>query len=668
MPTWEGIEDASPAPARVWLSRLTDEDEWKPLRKADCLALNNSSPNSSVLIEGGRATADPLRGIIRYNFYNAPSRQLTSATWFTKEEKSSKEVLLRPIPDDDANTVEIVYQLAVEATSSLGKGLDSVLTVEKELLVDTDYKVVIFKSGTNALSMKKKPVGWFGNSYDLQRGYNEYSVEGEEEEMLLGPVTHLIFVIHGIGQAFINREDVKMKNMIEEIDATRLMVQKRQVAEWKKACEKATKAGEPEPPVPNRLEVLPIEWWDKIHNSSSSLVRSLHATTLTTIPGFRSIANDVVFDVLMYLTPTFCETVLECVTGQIDDLYHGFEKVHPGFVKNGGKCSIIGHSLGSVIAWDLLSILKDRQESAIDVDKDDEPMLPFLCGGMNLAGDGVNVGYQAYAAKTEEQGVNAVKHGAWGPSLPKPMKKCIPFIPDFTLFLGSPIGMFLTLRGAHAVFDEMLQMTVLKARAKATEAAADAEAEETATTDEKANEEKPAIEEFVEPITSPFTLPSGSIYNVFHPSDPVAYRIEPLLLAQELADTKMHPPQYLTPKGQKVRLHLQAKQLGDDFVKSFQEKSSSVKGFFTAITEQATAALQTLGDGEEASKRQRVANLKQGPLNFALGGTSNRIDFCLQPGVIENEYFAAVTAHSCYFNNPDVIDFVLELALGVPAA
>lgn len=409
-----------------------------------------------------------------------------------------------------------------------------------------------------------------------------------------------------------------------------------------------------EPPVPNRIEVLPIEWFDKIHNSSSTLVRSLKATTLPTIPGLRAIANDVVFDVLMYLTPTFCETVLECVTGQIDDLYHGFQKVHPEFVKNGGKCSLIGHSLGSVIAWDLLSILKDRTASAINVDDDEQ------CGVHLSSAD---VGYQAYAAKTDEQEVNA-RNGAWGPSLPKPMKKCIPFVPEFTLFLGSPLGMFLTLRGAHAVFDEMLQASVQEARAKATEAAAEAEA---MTTDENDDVQmKGTTDEVEEPITSPFTLPSGSIYNVFHPSDPVAYRLEPLLLTQELVETNMPPPQYLTKKGQKVRLHVQAKLVGDGIVKSFQEKRSNMKEFFASITEQAAAALKTIGDDDQNSKRHCSANLKQGPLKFALGGKSSRIDYCIQPGVIENEYIAAVSAHSCYFINPDVLDFILDLTVGVP--
>ena len=221
----------------------------------DCHALN-SSKGQPVYIEGGRATADPINGVIRYNFYNQLSRKLASATWFVREEKSSKEFLIKPLTEQDAAIVESLYQATVEATSSLGKGLESVLKQEMELKDDADYKVVIFKSG-NTLCLKKKPKGWFGNSFDLQRGHTEYSIDGEDEEVMLGPVKHLIFVIHGIGQALLNREDVNFQNLIEEMDATRIIVQKRQVAEWKKALEKAKKAGDPIPPVPNRSKTLP---------------------------------------------------------------------------------------------------------------------------------------------------------------------------------------------------------------------------------------------------------------------------------------------------------------------------------------------------------------------------------------------------------------------------
>jgi hypothetical protein len=609
-----------------------------------------NSGMDSVLIEGGRATADPQNGVIRYNFFNSPTKLLTSASWFLKEEKSQKEYWLTPMQPWEEEQVESLYQKVILATSSLGKGLDSVLN-EEIFLENDEHKIVIHKSVNNTLSMKKKSKGWFGTAFDLQRGYSEYSVEGEEEETTLGPVTHVIFVVHGIGQALLNREDIKFMTLIEEMDALRLVIQRRQLAEWKRSCERAQKSGINAPPVPNRVEILPIEWWHKIHNSSSALVRSLRATTLPTIPGLRAIANDVVFDVLMYLTPSFCETVLSCVTNQLNDLCNGVKTVHPNFLANGGKFSLIGHSLGSVIVWDLLSILKDNIQSAINVDDD-------MHFGVHLPGSGVEVGYQAYAAKTDQQEVNA-RDGCWGPSLPKPMTHCIPFIPEFTIFLGSPLGMFLSLRGAHPVFYEMLQLSISEARAKAAELAA--EVGEVVTTDVARMQELQAKLDLIEePITSPFTLPSGSVYNIFHPSDPVAYRIEPLLLKEGIAEADLPPPIYLKRPGEKVRLHVQAKQLGDDIVRSFQEQKSSIRGFFmTAI--QAVTVMQALTDENKLSKCHRSTELKRGPLSFALGGKSDRIDYSIQPGVIENEYLSAVSAHSSYFVNPDVVDFIIGL-------
>jgi hypothetical protein len=44
---------------------------------------------------------------------------------------------------------------------------------------------------------------------------------------------------------------------------------------------------------------------------------------------------------------------------------------------------------------------------------------------------------------------------------------------------------------------------------------------------------------------------------------------------------------------------------------------------------------------------------------FKLGGRTSRVDFQIQPGVIDNEYLSAVTAHSGYFTNDDIIDFII---------
>ena len=42
MPSWESIEDATTMLPRIWLTRAKDGDVWKPLRKIDCKALNES--------------------------------------------------------------------------------------------------------------------------------------------------------------------------------------------------------------------------------------------------------------------------------------------------------------------------------------------------------------------------------------------------------------------------------------------------------------------------------------------------------------------------------------------------------------------------------------------------------------------------------------------------
>mmetsp|Transcript_26495 Transcript_26495/g.30329 ORF Transcript_26495/g.30329 Transcript_26495/m.30329 type:complete len:666 (+) Transcript_26495:130-2127(+) len=655
MPPWDRIEDASSIPAEVWLSKLNDDDDWEPLRKVDCCALNSRKREETVYIDGGRATADVLNGVIRYNFCNLPCLKLTSATWFVREERASKEFVIVPLPREDAEVVESFYQNVVNATSSLGKGVDSIMNHERDLPSDPSNKVILSRSGSGILSMKKKPKSWFGTAYDLQRGYSEYTIDGEEEETTLGPVRHLIFVIHGIGQAFINREGVKIQNLVEEIDSTRKAIQKLQIVRWKKACEKARKAGEPEPVAPNRIEILPIEWWDKIHSSSSSLVGSLKRSTLPNIPGLRAIANDVVFDVLTYMTPTFCEIVLECVTEQLNTIYHHFHNVHPDFRNGGGKYSLIGHSLGSVIVWDLLSILKDRTEVPKQkISKECKNLRTSSFHGIYLLND-----------REGREKVQYTTGGmkAWGPSLPQMMVKKIPFAPEFTIFLGSPLGMFLTLRGAHSEFDEMLQNSVFRIYKKAAYLAAK-EASLIEKNDDKKKKTKEgrkignSVELALEvPITSPFTLPSESVYNIFHPYDPVAYRIEPLLLSKS-SKTEVPPAMYVTRRGEKVRLHVQAKRFGDDFVKTWQTQSTSINNFFSNITTRQNKDGKTDNTTNHSFSTE---NLKQGPLEFPLGGRSSRIDYCLQPGVIENEYLSAVTAHSSYFINHDLLHFIIDL-------
>jgi DDHD domain len=232
------------------------------------------------------------------------------------------------------------------------------------------------------------------------------------------------------------------------------------------------------------------------------------------------------------MTPTFCESVLECVTQQINDTYEVFQQVHPDFVSSGGKVTLAGHSLGSVIVWDLLTILKDfnNQEDIIcstaDEVKDNflAPISPILVDS-NIDVDSkvsssnmnaVGVESETLIPKFVFKNASHHHHGTWGPSLSKQIKRALQFHPECTILLGSPLGMFLSLRGAHGAFDEMR----IKARNENTILSGDKQRTSSSKVGVK-NEKSRLIENdgtsSDHPTVSPFFLPTNKFFNIFHP-------------------------------------------------------------------------------------------------------------------------------------------------------
>lgn len=326
---------------------LQQQQEWKPLRKVDCKILNeneirrkgqhvndnnNNSQYSSnkqwrIDIDGGRSKADPVIGRIYYNFIRGEEREMISSIWFIQKDdtasssSASKDSLLTPIPllrsydqsdneppnnnNDDSDRIELLYQKAIASMSSFGQGITSILK-EEVLLSDGISKVMVCKTGSNTFAMKKitkKEGSWVGGSISniLQRGYGQYEVIGEMNEILLGPVKHLIFVVHGIGEALFSRHDIKISNIIDNIDTLRSSIQQKQVDTYHKNLKLPShqqQSSSLSTSPPHRIEFIPIEWYSRIHDNSTSLMKSLQLTTLTTIPALRTIANDVVLDVL----------------------------------------------------------------------------------------------------------------------------------------------------------------------------------------------------------------------------------------------------------------------------------------------------------------------------------------------------------------------------------
>lgn len=621
MSSWEGINDASSDPPRVWLTQAQHDTLWIPLRKCDCLALNNSSEDGKVIIDGGRATADLANSTVGYNFLDMPSRRLTSAVWFQKEKKGEKKAQLKPITSllDEA-VMERVFKNALKVSSSSDdEKLKSVLSEVVPLKDEDTHNIYVVKiAGSLSLRKCSRRIFSLEGYTELQRGYGDYTVDGEKEDDSLGPVGHLVFVIHGVGEAVWSRENVNIQGIAEGVEKARISVNKKLYDGWRQDCDKSTREGKELPSPPKRIEFIPIQWSDQIHSASSTLKNTLISTTLQSIPKLRVVANDVVFDVLMYLTPEFCEKVLTTVTQRICDFYGQFLSVHDSFLEEGGTCSLVGHSLGSVIAWDILSILQDNVdletlEGNSSINDSSLLRLPIFDGSAPY-------GYQAFASDTVGE-----KTGTWGPSLTKKMLTTIPFTPKFTFFLGSPLGMFLTLRGARPLFNSM-------------------QSESAATT-----------EGILEAPTSPFSLP-GSVYNIFHSSDPVAYRIEPLLLPPETAQADIPPPLFLVPNKRGMRFHVKAKEIGDNLLNTF---SGFLQGSIDNLPDTSASNLMSKLGGEEILGISPKMNRNY---NFALGGDSARVDFQLQPGVVENEYLSAISAHNSYFTNDDLLEFLIQCA------
>jgi len=235
----------------------------------------------------------------------------------------------------------------------------------------------------------------------------------------------------------------------------------------------------------------------------------------------RSLISDLALDVLLYQS-AYREQIAEIVLKESNRIFKTFMERNPEFK---GKVHIIGHSLGSAIMFDILC--RQREKSR----EQRQPRNPLRFWPSQ----------DRYEAKD-----------------PKALE--FDFDVDDFYCLGSPIGLFQMLKGrtiaARSLPDALASQSPLNPDYMEDPFLAAA-----ANSDSYANER-------VSPITRlPFNVSSpkvAQLFNIFHPSDPIAYRLEPLvttalsaLKPQALPYTKKGmfgsvAPQGLTGIGAKV--------------------------------------------------------------------------------------------------------------------
>ncbi|KAF9433314.1 hypothetical protein BGZ76_009622 [Entomortierella beljakovae] len=470
----------------------------------------------------------------------------------------------------------------------------------------------------------------------------DYANEEEADERT---IDHLVLVVHGIGQKlgdrmeainFIHDVNVMRKTMkhtsatfVQNTPGNATPKDKENLDKEKEARRLAMLKG-------SGVQLLPVEWRRQITfgmaNDDEEIQRDLSKPEaeescptmddimLDGVPTIRMLVSDVLMDVLLYMTPNYKRDMMEVVTAELNRVYQKFIHHNPDFLRLGGKVSIIGHSLGSLLALDILN---------------HQPFSPDH--------------YQPIPTSPVFE-----KFFSFDQNEKSAVELDFPVTNFFAL--GSPIGLFLLLKGC-------------KLGARLSESSITGESN----------------------VTPCFRPAADNMYNIFHRSDPVAHRLEPLI--SRSFGSQMRPALIRYHKGGLKGLHIGIQDFGTDLANRANTMIESVKlGITTSVFTRAlgfrtnpianavviqsgkesggsgSASDSESHDGPEGSDGpgnignklsiQMNNNISQAKVR-ALNKTG-RVDWCLQEGVFESAYLSALSVHMQYWSDSDVSAFILR--------
>jgi hypothetical protein len=444
-------------------------------------------------------------------------------------------------------------------------------------------------------------------------------------------VDHLVLCVHGIGQRLGQR--IESVNFAQDVNVFRKLlkevyVQNEELQEQARAhtvnnhgsrlgrirMEEyfTSKEGARDNATNHRVQVIPLIWR---HNIQFGMTRddieqratseeekaqmasevSLEDITVEGITPLRNIIGDVVLDVLLFYQPQYHAQIIESNIRLLNSTFRKFCNHNPQFAKN-PKVSIVGHSLGSAIVFDI------------------------LCA------------QQSEASKTNDQNSNTPR---------------LEFAVDNFFGVGSPVGMFQLLKGNHLV------------------------GRTSSANGNNNNTMSPAVNNY---------------YNVFHPSDPVAYRVDPLVhreaasLAPKLVPFAegSFPSQIQALQQMSLRFASEATNMWNMAASILPSTSKFTDLLKRGEAAAATSPLdkKTTADGkrtETDAEGKRVVEAKkkfealpsevQAEIRRrlkALNPTAGQVDHSLQMGPLDITLVAALASHISYFESADFANFVLQ--------
>ncbi|XP_065119778.1 phospholipase DDHD1b [Paramisgurnus dabryanus] len=489
----------------------------------------------------------------------------------------------------------------------------------------------------------------------LHRGY----VEEAAPEDTPPETTHIVFVVHGIGQKMDQGRIIRNTSMMR--DAARKM-------EEKHFSDRTNE----------HVEFLPVEWRSKLTLDGDTV----DSITPDKVRGLRDMLNSSAMDIMYYTSPLYRDEITRGLTKEMNRLYTLFCERNPEFAEK-GKVSIVSHSLGCVITfdimtgWDPVRFVSEVVPDFIETDTSRHGYERQLLEELRLT--------RLRLRDLEDQ----LQHFQTSSSRASPELK---FKVENFFCMGSPLAVFLALRGvrpgSNSTQDHILPKSICQ-----------------------------------------------RLFNIFHPTDPVAYRLEPLILkhysniapvqinwcntasptpydqirptllnplkeSSSVSDTESlpspctSPPQPRRHYGESITNLGKAsimgaasigKGIGGILFSRFSRSSGQVGGVDEdpSFSEGGTCEKCHMVPGEESKsvepdekleekedeKLEEKQEQKAGNISISQSASvimdyssfelEKRIDFELREGLVESRYWSAVTSHTAYWCSHDVALFLL---------
>ncbi|KAI0812007.1 DDHD domain-containing protein [Xylaria sp. FL0064] len=318
--------------------------------------------------------------------------------------------------------------------------------------------------------------------------------QGQDGETQGREIEHLVLVTHGIGQLWSLR--MESVNFVHDVN----MLRKTLKGVYAHSEDlKALNSDHQDGPGNSKIQVLPVCWRHLLDfpkrrenkgetdlgdvTGEDDEYPSLEDITIEGMAFARSLISDLALDVLLYQS-AYREQITEIVLKESNRIYKLFIERNPEFK---GKVHIIGHSLGSAIMFDILCRQKQSAGSV-------EPLRNPL---------------RFWPSSERSESSKDTKDLSFD------------FDVEDLYCLGSPVGLFQMLKGRTIAARQ--QPNAAPSESPLSPAYMEDPFLSTSST---SGHSLSAVTGLPVSVSSPRV---AQLFNIFHPSDPIAYRLEPLV-------------------------------------------------------------------------------------------------------------------------------------------